>query len=137
MLHHPFQTARWALLASFAVMVFVVAFPNPSPSPAWKLAQKNRYQERHPGLRKRTEPENPPDTQLANRPEPTEHNDEATAEKPVRTAQLPARRERGDDVPRGVSIQEPIIFLEDDEPVPSPLAPDPAHLEIPSEAAHP
>jgi hypothetical protein len=141
MTHHPFQIARWALLASFAVMVFVVAFPNPAPGPAWKLAERNRYQERFPGLKNRKMPANPPDVQLANRPQSTsnstEQTNEASAEKPFRTAQLPLRLESDDGAARGVRIQEPIIFFEDEEPVPSNLAPDPAHLETPSDLAHP
>lgn len=138
MMHHPFQIARWALFASFAVMVFVVTFPSPSPGPAWILAKKSRDEQRFPHLRKRTEPMNPPAAQLANRPtpvaEPAEGTNAETSETPFRTAQLPARLESGDSVPRGVRIQEP-IFFEDDRPAENQLAPDPAYLDTPPGAA--
>lgn len=139
-MHHPFQIARWALLASFAVMVFVVAFPNPSPGRAWKLAEKSRYETRFPALRRGQEATIPPETQLAKRPhaspETTRETGQEPAEKPVRTAHLPARLESGDDLPKGVRIQEP-IFFEDEEPAKGNLAPDPSHLEPPSSVMTP
>lgn len=139
-MHHPFQIARWALFASFAVMVFVVAFPNPSPGRAWKLAEKLRYEKRFPALRKGPEATIPPETQLAKRPlenpKTTRATSEEPAEKPVRTAHLPARLESGDDLPMGVRIQEP-IFFEDEGPAKGNLAPDPSHLETPSSVINP
>jgi hypothetical protein len=141
MMHHPFQIARWALLASFAVMVFAVAFPNPSPSRAWKLAEQDRYDKRRPESRKPPEPRNSSETQLASGPKTmpkvAENVSQEALEKPLQTAQLPPRSESRDDLPRGVRIQEPIIFFEDEESAESNLAPDPAHLETPSEGAHP
>ena len=136
MLHHPFQIARWALLVSFAVMVFVVAFPNPLPSSAWKLAEKNRYEKRFPALRKPPEPASEPATQLADgkqkSPNASKRIAPETSEKPLRTAHLPSRLASDDDQPRGVRIQEPIFFLEEEKPTVGNLAPDPAHLETPS-----
>src|SRR5687768_10550136 len=102
MMHHPFQIARWALFASSSVMVFVVAFPNPSPGSHRILAEQSRYEQRFPRLRIRLEPMNPPAAQLANQPTPVaESAEEAIAgpqEKPLRTAQRPARFESGDHV---------------------------------------
>ena len=141
MMHHPFQIARWALLASFAVMVFVVAFPNPLPSSAWKLAERNRYEQRFPASRKQRGPKSTePGTQLAKgskkTPTPVERTARENSETPLRMAHLPSRQEIGDDRPRGVRIQEP-IFFEDDEPIEDQLAPDPAHLETPSQSREP
>jgi hypothetical protein len=139
MMHHPFQIARWALMASFAVIVFVVGFPNPRPSAAWKLAEQTRYQQRFPVLRPLRESSQEPPAQWAHRlwePEasPTRTLSE-TPRKPVRTAQLPSRYESGDDRPRGAKIQEPVLSFEEEVPATGNLAPDPAHLETPSETA--
>ncbi len=136
MMHHPFQIARWALLASFAVMVFVVAFPNPWPSSAWKLAEKNRYEQRYPALRKQMGLKTEAGTHLAKgskkTPNPVERTARENSDTLLRTAHLPSRKENGDDRPRGVRMQEPIFF--DDEPTEGQLAPDPTHLETPPQS---
>lgn len=140
-MHQPFQIARWALLAGFAVMVFVVAFPNPNPGQAWKLAESSRYEQKVPAFKNRIAPTNSPRTQLANhataKPTIAGHTKKTPAKKPIQTAQLPSRFESQDDLPRGVKIQEPILFFEDEEPPNSNLAPDPVHLETPSDLTNP
>ncbi|MCA9067922.1 MAG: hypothetical protein KDA84_03315 [Planctomycetaceae bacterium] len=60
-----FRIARWALFASFAMMVFVVCLPNPDPSPAWQLAQQERYEQRFPDLKTPVEPSQEPAIQFA------------------------------------------------------------------------
>lgn len=123
MKHDLLQVARWALSASFAVMVAVACLPNPQPSLAWKIAEGKRHERRFPELRPSKDSLFEPDTQLANG-----NANQPDSPTPFRTAQRPPRM---DAAPRETQNQEPILFFEEDEPNSANLAPDPAHLDLP------
>lgn len=131
---NPFQIARWALVASFALMVLVVCLPNPHPSPAWELAQRERYERRFPELKTRVQPTPQADIQFAEgkakdtSPQPKLAKD--LPQQPLRTASLPERPATGDQRANAVRMEQP-VFFPDDRPLRDNLAPDPVHLEPP------
>lgn len=131
---NPFQIARWALFASFALMVLVVCLPDPQPSPAWELAQQERYEERFPQLKTPASPNREPALQFADDqpkaapPQPKMAQEPPT--RPLRTAHLPERSPTGDQRANAVRMGQPLFFPED-QPSSRNLAPDPVHLEPP------
>ena len=129
--HTPLQTALRALSAGLALMLTVVFLPIPGSSPAWRIAQKTRYEQRFPELRPAVAPPAPPATMLAEEEGPKRDfdavADEESHEPAIRTAQRPMRTEHRERPPRAV------LFLEEEPPAGVNLAPDPAHLDVPSE----
>lgn len=129
-----FQIARWALFASFALMVLVVCLPNPHPSTSWEIAQQDRYEQRFPQLKPSAQPVPKPNIQFAEG-KPREDVPETKMAKeppahPLRTAHLPERSNIGDQRPGTVQMGQPLFFPEDEPPAKN-LAPDPVHLEPP------
>ncbi len=133
MKHHPFQIARLALAAGFGVMLLAVTLPKSNPSPAWQLAEQARYGWRLPKPSRSLPGEQQSESKFAKREdrgsESAKMREGVSQREPFRTAHLPGRIEHGDRADR-IRIQAP-IFFEDEESIPSNLAPDPVHLEPP------
>lgn len=130
MKHTPLQTALRALSAGLALMLTIICLPIPGPSPAWRIAQQTRYEQRFPELRPAETPSTPPAAMLAEEKAKKHEDDPAASEEPhepaIRTAQRPMRTEHRATPPQAV------LFWEEEPPEAVNLAPDPAHLEIPS-----